>query len=345
MKKLMFITAIVGLFSACKSDGSSEQTLPAGVHSVIVNEVLQTSQYTYLHVKDGSAEPWLAVTKMEANVGETYYFKDGLPMKDFQSKELNRTFSEVLFLDNISKDPNLTVNAVPPVSSDLANGSMDAASGMNQGMETNASPTSSDAHIIISEEVLQTSQYTYIRGKEGNKDLWLAAKKMDAKVGETYYFTGGLPMIKFESKELKRTFDEVLFLDNISTTPVAANTQGAPATSSGSAIPLEKKVVTVKKDKGEISIANLFENKKTYSGKTIKIKGQVSKFSAGIMKKNWIHLQDGTDFSGKFDLTITTDETVKVGDNITLEGKITLDKDFGFGYFYDVIMEDAKLIK
>ncbi|OFY85222.1 MAG: hypothetical protein A3F72_05435 [Bacteroidetes bacterium RIFCSPLOWO2_12_FULL_35_15] len=340
----MFIAAIVGLFSACKSNGSSDQTLPEGVHSVIVNEVLQTSQYTYLHVKDGNSEPWLAVTKMDANVGETYYFKDGLPMKDFQSKELNRTFSEVLFLDNISKDPNLTFNAVPPASVALANGSMDAAE-MNQGANSNATATSSDAHKVVAKEVLQTSQYTYILGKEGDADHWLAAKKMDAKVGETYYFTGGLPMTKFESKELKRTFDEVFFLDNISTTPVAANAQEAPVVSSGSAIPLEKKEVTVKKDKGEISIASLFENKKTYSGKTIKIKGQVSKFSAGIMKKNWIHLQDGTDFSGKFDLTITTDQVVKVGDNITLEGKITLDKDFGFGYFYDVIMEEAKLIK
>jgi hypothetical protein len=63
------------------------------------------------------------------------------------------------------------------------------------------------------------------------------------------------------------------------------------------------------------------------------------------MKKNWIHLQDGTDFSGKFDLAVTTDSEVKVGDNITVEGVITLDKDFGFGYFYEVLMEDAKINK
>ena len=63
------------------------------------------------------------------------------------------------------------------------------------------------------------------------------------------------------------------------------------------------------------------------------------------MNKNWIHIQDGTDNSGKFDLTVTTDIEVKVGDTITLEGAIALDKDFGFGYKYEVIMEDAKLVK
>ena len=63
------------------------------------------------------------------------------------------------------------------------------------------------------------------------------------------------------------------------------------------------------------------------------------------MKKNWIHIQDGTEFDGKFDLTITTDQEVKVGDKISVEGNVHLDKDFGFGYFYDVIVEDAKISK
>ena len=63
------------------------------------------------------------------------------------------------------------------------------------------------------------------------------------------------------------------------------------------------------------------------------------------MGKNWIHLQDGTDFKGKFDLTVTTNETVNEGDKISVEGMITIDKDFGYGYFYEVLMEDAKIIK
>jgi hypothetical protein len=63
------------------------------------------------------------------------------------------------------------------------------------------------------------------------------------------------------------------------------------------------------------------------------------------MKRNWIHIQDGTEYSGKFDLTATTDIEATVGETLTLEGTITLDKDFGYGYSYEVLMEDAKPIK
>jgi len=96
---------------------------------------------------------------------------------------------------------------------------------------------------------------------------------------------------------------------------------------------------------GEITISELFSKKDSYAGKTVKIKGQVTKFNPAIMNKNWIHLQDGTEADGKFDLTVTSDIEVSVEDVVTLEGVIALNKDFGFGYFYEVLMEDARLIK
>ncbi len=59
------------------------------------------------------------------------------------------------------------------------------------------------------------------------------------------------------------------------------------------------------------------------------------------MGKNWIHVQDGSSHDDNFDLTVTTDATATVGDTITVSGNITLDKDFGYGYFYPVLMENA----
>ena len=94
-----------------------------------------------------------------------------------------------------------------------------------------------------------------------------------------------------------------------------------------------------------VSLADLFKDKTKYANETIKVRGEVVKYNSGIMGKNWIHIQDGTEFSGKKDLTITTDMVAKLGDTINIEGKITLDKDLGAGYFYDVIMEGAKIIK
>ena len=86
-----------------------------------------------------------------------------------------------------------------------------------------------------------------------------------------------------------------------------------------------------------------FQIEKVYSGKTVIISGKVTKFSENILGKNWIHIDDGTDYSGKADITATIDQVVKVGDNVTVEGTITTGKDFGSGYYFDVIMENAKV--
>jgi cell wall assembly regulator SMI1 len=120
------------------------------------------------------------------------------------------------------------------------------------------------------------------------------------------------------------------------------NPHGMTAQSQGSKVAVEKIDVKVDACKDCIKISDLLENKNTYSGKTIKVTGKVTKFNPEIMGKNWIHLQDGSEFQGGFDLTITTGQKVAVGDIITFEGKIVLDKDFGYGYVYNVLMEDAK---
>jgi hypothetical protein len=110
-------------------------------------------------------------------------------------------------------------------------------------------------------------------------------------------------------------------------------------------------VITTKADvkvepcDGCITVAKLLADKKAYEGKVVKIKGQVTKYNAGIMGKNWIHIQDGTEYQDSFDLTITTDITTSMGQIVTFEGKIALDKDFGYGYVYSVLMEEGKLVQ
>jgi hypothetical protein len=103
----------------------------------------------------------------------------------------------------------------------------------------------------------------------------------------------------------------------------------------------EKISANIQPCEGCIKLSDLFSGKKSYEGKVIRITGQVTKFNAGIMGKNWVHIQDGSEFEGEYDLTVTTAGDATVGDTITIEGKIALDKDFGYGYFYKVIMEDG----
>ena len=105
----------------------------------------------------------------------------------------------------------------------------------------------------------------------------------------------------------------------------------------------KKNNILLEKTAQEITIAQIYENKDNFSGKEIEIRGIVVKVNKGIMGKNWIHIQDGTESNGKFDLTITTQEFAEVNDEVTFKGKIAVNKDFGSGYYYELIMEDATL--
>ena len=95
---------------------------------------------------------------------------------------------------------------------------------------------------------------------------------------------------------------------------------------------------------GGISIDELFKNRQKYEGQTVKIKGKCVKLNTNIMNRNWIHLQDGSLSDDQADLTVTTIDKVALGDIVAFEGKITLNKDFGAGYKYDIIMEEARLL-
>lgn len=106
-----------------------------------------------------------------------------------------------------------------------------------------------------------------------------------------------------------------------------------------------KEDLTIEKAEGGITIAELFANKKDYSGKSVKIKGKVTKVNPEIMGKNWIYLQDGTNYEGEFDLTVTSDVIPETGSIVTIEGKVALDKDFGYGYTYPIMLEEAKIIQ
>ena len=121
--------------------------------------------------------------------------------------------------------------------------------------------------------------------------------------------------------------------------------QNMNSQNASSKVALEKINVTIEPCRDCIKISDLLANKKNYSGKTIMVKGQVTKYNPAIMGKNWIHIQDGSEFGGSFDLTITTDKQVSVGETVTFEGKIVLEKDFGYGYSYSILMEEAKTVR
>lgn len=195
-------------------------------------------------------------------------------------------------------------------------------------------------------EVIQASSYSYLKVKENMAERWVAVTKQEIKVGDVYYYDEALQMIDFVSKDLDRTFDEIYFINQISKTPLASNPVmggGMPA-HSGKITTEKLSEVTLEKKEGEVTVADVFEKRADFTAKEFEIRGVVVKVNKEIMGKNWIHIQDGTNFDSDFDLTITTQDVAEKGDEVTFKGKITLNKDFGSGYTYDVIMEEATLV-
>ena len=192
-------------------------------------------------------------------------------------------------------------------------------------------------------EVIQTNRYTYLKVKENLSEKWVAVAKQEVNAGEVYYYDEALQMNNFPSKDLNRTFDVIYFVNQISKTPLNQNITGNMPAHSGK-VESVASMIEMEKGSGELTVAQVFKNRDVYADKEFEIRGIVVKVNEEVMGKNWIHIQDGTKSNDNFDLTITTKDLAEVGDLVTFKGKLTLDKNFGSGYYYDVIMEDAVLL-
>lgn len=205
-------------------------------------------------------------------------------------------------------------------------------------------------------EVIQATAYTYLRVSEKSEEKWMAVNKQDIKPGEVLYYDEALQMTNFHSKDLDRTFEVIYFVNNISHMPIFNHPAAVmPGTGnmgsanenphSGKVEPGKKNSIDLNKKTDEFTIASIFENPKELSGKEIEIRGIVVKVNREIMGRNWIHIQDGTDYKGKYDLTVTTNALAETGDEVVFKGKIAVDKDFGSGYFYEILMEEAVIVQ
>lgn len=199
-------------------------------------------------------------------------------------------------------------------------------------------------------ETMNAAEYTYVHVDTGNSKIWAAAPMFKVKVGDKVIVPQGAPMKDYHSKTLNRTFDLVYFVSNIilgGSDLVSAQPSGKPAATSGSrtkvSAPADMDFSGIQKPQGGKTVAELYAEKESLAGKEVIMRGKVIKFTPQVMGKNWIHLQDGTGEDGSNDLTITTNTTAKAGDTVLVSGVVSTKKDFGFGYKYDVIIEDAAI--
>lgn len=194
-------------------------------------------------------------------------------------------------------------------------------------------------------ETMDASGYTYVLLDTGTEQRWIAGPSTTVNVGDEIQTDSGMAMKQFHSTSMNRDFEVVYFvaaMRNLTSGVESAAPKSASIPSAPAAAPLD---VTVEPLQEGENIEAVFANPDKYAGKEFSVRGTVVKYNSNIMGKNWLHLQDGSGDTGlrNSDLTVTTDSVAAVGDVVVATGNIVLDKDFGAGYQYPILMEDAKL--
>ena len=205
-------------------------------------------------------------------------------------------------------------------------------------------------HSVVVTEVLPTSKYVYLKVREGQEEFWIATGKMAVKKGETYFYNGGLLKTDFRSEEHDRVFEKIYLVSKL----VSKEDHTNLAKTESKNNPVSDKSVTQKENipthtekeiqhKGAVTIAELLKDPQKYEGHSVEISGTCIKVNANIMDRNWIHVQDGT--QDDFDLVVTSNALVSEGSNITVRAVVALNRDFGSGYSYDLILENGTLVE
>ena len=207
-------------------------------------------------------------------------------------------------------------------------------------LNTSQSP-SNELHTVVVKEILTASRYLYLHVKEGEEQFWIAVRKTEIKIGGMYYYKKALLKTNFESKENNKVFEKIYLVTSL--VPANhGNEQGSLEDINISDVKTVEKFEKITQQKGSIMISELVSNPKKFEGQIIQISGKCVKVNAGIMNRNWIHVKDGS--QDDYDLVITSDIFVPEGTNITMKALVSINKDFGAGYKYDLILENGVLV-
>ena len=197
-------------------------------------------------------------------------------------------------------------------------------------------------------EVKDAGSYTYLRLKTKEGETWAAVGKAPVGKGAKVTIENVMVMNNFESKALNRTFKTILFgtLGGAGGSAPAAG-QDKVTAHAGMASTADAGDTHVPKASGANArtVAEILTKVADLKDKPVLVRGRVVKYNPGIMGKNWIHLRDGSGSAADStnDVLVTTLQQAKAGDVLTVKGVVRTDKDFGSGYSYKVLIEEATL--
>lgn len=240
-----------------------------------------------------------------------------------------------------------------------------------------------DSKSTLTGKVLETHNgggYTYIHLDTESGKKWVAMPETLVQEGEEISVVTEMTMEDFESKSLERIFEEIIFCsgiegsksgsvahhgpssgmdamekghgtfdDALQSERSGARMTQAPAStpmgSTGAIVPFAGLKVDKAEGENSYTVGELFEKAAELDGKEVVVRGKVLKVSLSIMGRNWIHIQDGTGdpLKNSHDLVITSAAIPQKDEIIVARGVLGVNKDFGAGYRYGVILEEAEI--
>lgn len=165
--------------TALKTAQESKPT--EAVNTGIVMSAKTAGGYSYLQVKVGGNEVWIAATQANVKAGDVISWGDYAVMRNFTSKALNQTFPVILFVSKV----------VP--------GRI-------------AQPAATTGKVV---SIANGGGYSYLEVQVNEGKEWLAAPQAAVKVGDQVSWNGGSTMTNFSSKSLERTFDKIVFVAGV----------------------------------------------------------------------------------------------------------------------------------
>ena len=197
-------------------------------------------------------------------------------------------------------------------------------------------------------EIKKVMGYDYLRVNEDGVQLWVAITQTPVQIGEIIGYDKITVMHDFKSKTLDKTFKEIIFVNDLYL-PKESTKHFTMKSALLSSPPKQQIVQEVRVNKYFVkkpfyTVQEVHDFAKELQNQTISVKATVLKVSRKIMQRDWIHLKDGTgdESANTNDFVVTAENTsVKKGDVVVATGKISINKDFGYGYFYPVIMDSA----
>ena len=208
-------------------------------------------------------------------------------------------------------------------------------------------------------EIVDAASFIYLRLKTKEGEVWASVQKAAVKKGAQVTIENAMLMKDFKSKSLNRTFP-VIYLGALAgaarSAPQAGGEMANPHAGvdmanphAGSAKAVSGPDARIAKAKGAdaMTVAEIVTKGAALKDKPVLVRGKIVKYSEGIMGKNWIHLRDGSGSAKDEtnDVLVTTLNPAKMGDVVTVKGVVHTDKDFGSGYSYKVLIEEATLQK